>query len=175
MDPTIKPDPEHVNWLTGAIGFLSGLLVLAVAKLFKRHETENDKESNAIHEHIKKSGEQMAEFHTRLSLLEDRKYVTLPELKIAIGEAINEAQKLFTPQHEELAREFRSVVKESKNETEQIVVECNKAIRRDFSGALEQSTAAVNKAADAVDQSAKLMQTLMAALESAGFERRKRR
>lgn len=175
MDPTIKPDPEHVNWLTGAIGFLSGLLVLAVGKLLRRHETENDKESDEIKERNKKTDELLAQFHTRLSLLEDRKYVTLPELKIAIGEAINEAQKLFTPQHEELAREFRSVVKDSKNETEKLVTECNGAIRRDFANAIEKSTDAVNKATEALEQSAKLMKTIMDALENSGIERRKRR
>ena len=175
MDPNINPDPVHLGWFQGAGLFLLGLLISVVHKYFSRHETENDKETEDVRLKIKKSEEILAQVHTRLSLLEDRKYVTLPELRIAIGEAINEAQKLFTPQHQELAVEFRAVVKESKKETEDIVRECNNAIRRDFGSALSESTSATKKASEALEQSAKLMERIVIALEQSGVERRKKR
>lgn len=166
MDPSaLKPDPEHVSWLKDALLIAGGALIASWKTIFRRHEQKEDDHTTLL-----------ADLVTRVAVLENRPpYVTLPELRVAIGEAINEAQKLFTPQHAELAREFRDVVKESKKETEEMILECNKTIRRDFSGALDQSTAAVNRAASALEQSSKLMESVVETLRSTGVERRKRK
>lgn len=132
MDPNLNPDQEHASILWGLLGILGGLLIAAGKKMLGRHESENDELVKEFRAHISESGTQSAELRTRLTVLEDRKLVTLPELELAIEKALAAAVKLFSPEHQAIAREMTAGLKESKKETLEIVAECNKKIRSDF-------------------------------------------
>jgi hypothetical protein len=126
------PDPEHVSWLHAIIGFLMGILTLLGAKFFKRTETDIEQSGNETKAHIKESDTRYAHIETRLAVLEDRKLVTMPELRLAITEALQQAKELFTPQHEEIEKTFLLAIAESEKRSAELVQHCNTALRSDI-------------------------------------------
>jgi hypothetical protein len=135
------PDPEHSSWLIGIIAYLSGLLTLMGANLFKRTETDVERSGKETRDHIKESDSRYGHIETRLAILEDRKLVTMPELRLAIREALEQARELFTPQHEGLERTFMAAIEESEKRNAALVQQCNTALRSD----LEATAKAVNR------------------------------
>jgi acyl-CoA reductase-like NAD-dependent aldehyde dehydrogenase len=132
MDPNLRPDPENAGMLWGLLGILGGLLIAAGKKMLGRHESENDELVKEFRTHIAESGAQLGELRTRLTVLEDRKLVTLPELELAIEKALASAVKLFSPEHAAIAKQMSESIRDSKKETIEIVAECNKKVREDF-------------------------------------------
>jgi hypothetical protein len=126
------PDPEHVSWLQAIIGYLAGMLTLIGAKLFKRTETDMEQSGKETKAHIKESDTRYAHIETRVAVLEDRKLVTMPELRLAITEALDQAKKLFTPQHEEIEKSFLLAIADSEKRSAELVQHCNTALRADI-------------------------------------------
>ncbi|MCK7495193.1 MAG: hypothetical protein MZW92_31930 [Comamonadaceae bacterium] len=130
MSPT-PPDPEHTGWLTGIIGLAAAIMAL-IGKYWNRHEKESDGHEQKTIDTMTAIGHRIGAIEVRVAVLEDRKLVTLPELRVAIIEALDEAQKLFSPQHKEIIEHFNQGIKESEKETIEMVTECNRKIREDL-------------------------------------------
>lgn len=177
----LPPDPNHIpqwletlmRWGEMAFIFVFGLLLGTGKWIAGRHINRADADKEAI-----------GDLKNRLSVLESRPaYVTLPELRLAISEALAEASKLFTPQHEALAHKSEEAIRASKLETQNLITECNGAIRRDLGlsidelrrevvPALDRSTEAVMKSAIAVEQSTKLMNDVISMMKKLGMKSR---
>lgn len=188
MDPTtIPPDPFYVRWLHAFTGFLSALVLALIGVLYKRHMSETDRKAAETKTHLQKDDDRLAGIESRLAVLEDRPaYVTLPELEVAIERAISKVRDVFTPQHESLSREVQTKIAESERHTQDLVSECNGALRRDFNGSLErlqkemtgalsQSAEAVSQATAALRQSSELTQRVLESLERHGLDRRRKK
>ena len=182
MDPSTTPPPSDFPLWKEALLVLSGALLASWKKIFQRHEKQNDDEA----ELLKKHTEELAKLTARLMLIESRPAsITVSELDLAVERALNRAKDLFTPQHEELAKKAERAIEQSKLETQQLVTECNGAIRRDLGGAIdklrEDVVPALNAVTTALQQSHELMrqytglvEKITEALSQADFNRRKR-
>lgn len=183
MDPSTTPPPTDFPLWKEALLILSGALIASWKKIFQRHEKQNDDETETLKRHT----EDMAKLTARLMLIENRPAsITVSELDLAIERALNRVKDLFTPQHEELARKAEKAIEQSKLETQQLVTECNAAIRRDLGGAIdklrEDVIPALNAVTAALEQSnqlaqryAELVERMTTAMSKAGFDRRKKR
>jgi transketolase len=132
MDPNLKTDPEHIGLLWGLLGILGGLLIAAGKKMLGRHEIENDDLLKQFREHIAESSAHFGALGTRLTVLEDRKLVTLPELELAIEKALTTAVKLFSPEHQAIAKQMNEGLRDAEKKTAELVSECNNKVRNDF-------------------------------------------
>jgi hypothetical protein len=132
MDQNMSPSPEHANWAWTIAAFFGGLLISMGKKMLGRHETENDGVSKKLDDHKTDSAKLLAGLETRIALLEDRQYVTLPQLELAIAKALSDAHKLFSAEHNDIINKLYAAISKSKEDSDAKLFECNKKVREDF-------------------------------------------
>lgn len=130
--PLPTPNPDHLPWYMWVLGVAMGLAGWLSGKMMSRLWKQTDDTSASLGEQINSVHDKLADHGARIAVLEARRPVTMEDLRTIVEQALDRVEKRFGDQHKGLADTFAEAIQKSREETEDLVSACNKALRDDI-------------------------------------------